>query len=167
MEQDENEGLERLAAAALARAAETIADIFETTEEDGPAKLLLSALTLVVKFSLREHDRVVTIGRDHRPPDNISDSTSLYVTKPTTTDGLPKLAVWAYDHTGRLLGHAGWRRAVVEIYPGPPEVVTGIFGGRGRNMKEVHEIRFTLAELRNDPWATASKILDWASWSFG
>ncbi len=127
MEQDENEGLERLAAAALARAAETIADIFETTEEDGPAKLLLSALTLVVKFSLREHDRVVTIGRDHRPPDNISDSTSLYVTKPTTTDGLPKLAVWAYDHTGRLLGHAGWRRAVVEIYPGPPEVVTGIF----------------------------------------
>ncbi|WP_456817244.1 hypothetical protein [Bradyrhizobium sp. USDA 4520] len=115
MEQDENEGLERLAAAALARTAETIADIFETTEEDGPAKLLLSALTLVVKFSLREHDRVVTIGRDHRPPDNISDSTSLYVTKPTTTDGLPKLAVWAYDHTGDTGEVPGDRHAPSQV----------------------------------------------------
>ncbi|QOZ33220.1 hypothetical protein [Bradyrhizobium sp. CCBAU 53421] len=167
MAKDENDALERLAATALAQAAETIVDIFETAEEDGAAKLLLVGLTLVVKFGLREHDRVVVIGPDQRPPDDISESTSLYLTKPITADDHVNLAVWAYDHSGRLLGKVGWRRASVEIYPGAPEIVTGIFGGRGRGPRDVQVLRFTMAELRSDPWVTAGKILDWASWSFG
>jgi len=166
--EQKNDGFRRLKKTALKNAAETIDDIVDCCEEVGPAKLVFCAIQVVAKIGQREHERVAFIRSDESPPDRIEDSTSLFVRPASTTDGHIDFAIWAYDHTGRLLAKPGWRRAIVEIeLSGLTAEISSSFLGRGRHGKDVHVLRFTAKEITSDPWDAATKIFDWASWSFG
>jgi hypothetical protein len=159
---------DRLKASASEQVAATLDDIVDCCEEQGPARLIFCALQSVAKIGQHEHEHIVFISAEQSPPDEIEASTSIYVSHPTETDGHTDFAVWAYDHSGRLLGKVGWRRAIVEIdHSGTTPEISSSFLGRGRQGKDVQALRFTAAEIEADPWAAATMIVDWASWSFG
>jgi len=166
---EEEDAFDRLSKKAAAETISTCEDIFEQTEQFGAAKIMFAGLFALPKFGQREHTSVVVLGPGELPPDKIEASIKLYVSAPTITGDHFDFAVFAYDHSGRLLGKEGWRRAVVEVENATseaPELSTS-FLGRGSRGKDVHSIRFTEGELLRDPWQCAVKIFDWASWSFG
>jgi hypothetical protein len=166
--EQKNDGFRRLTATALEKAAETVDDIIECSEEVGLAKLVFCAMRVVAKIGQHEHERVAFIPADETPPDQIEASTSLYVSSTSAADDHVDFAIWAFDHRGRFLGQPGWRRAIVEIeLSGSAPEISSSFLGRGRDGKDVHVLRFTAEEVMSDPWGSATKIFDWASWSFG
>lgn len=148
---------------------ETCEDLIEQTEQPGAAKLLFAALAAIPKFGQREHVGFKLLQPGTFPPEDIKESIYLYVSAPSITGNHFDFAIFGYDHTGRLLGKIGWRRAVVEVEAnssGAPEVSSS-FLGRGSKGKDVMSVRFSEAELIADPWGCASKLYDWASCSFG
>jgi hypothetical protein len=164
---DQKRGLGRLLKSAAADAVLTGEDIFDQTEQDGAAKLLFAALHLVAKISRKEHESVVLLSTTEFPPEMIEASTTLYISAPTITGDHFDFAVFAYDHSGRLLGHQAWRRSIAEVEKTKSKLPELSTSGRGRRSKDVTAIRFTEAEVLGDPWGCAVKIFDWASWSFG
>jgi hypothetical protein len=164
-----SEAFKRLERDALKAAAQTGQDIIECSEESDLIKLLFCALRMVVKLGQREHERIQIIVADAMPPDNIEASTKLYVASPTISHEHVDFAIWAYDHTGRLRGEEGWRRAVVEIdmIPGQAPEASAATLRSNKSRRDVYVLRFTADEVFTDPWGSAVKILDWAVASFG
>ncbi|MHC2582675.1 hypothetical protein ACVI1J_005150 [Bradyrhizobium diazoefficiens] len=128
-------------------------------------RLIFTALVLVAKTAQREHTSVHFLEPNTSPPDLLEASTRMYVS-PQLHPGHTgfDFAVYAYDHRPRYLPEAGWRRLIVETDTGPSLPLDA-----NVSRAEAAESRMILThgQIEADAWLVASRIFDWASWSFG
>lgn len=154
---------------ALIAALDTINDRLDQLEDmpgsSDVERLIFAALTLVAKIDQREHTSVHFLEPNSSPPELLEASTRMYVS-PQLHPGHAgfDFAVYAYDHRPRYLPKPGWRRLIVETDTGPNLPLDADV-----SRAEAAESRMILThgQIEADAWLAASKIFDWASWSFG
>jgi hypothetical protein len=164
-----DEAIKTLRNRAVIAALDTITDYLDQIDEmDGGSdveRLIFAALTLVAKTDRREHTSVHFLEPNSSPAESLEASTSLYIS-PQAHIGQANFdfAVFAYDHRPRYLPNPGWRRLVFETDSGPNAPLAAEV-----SRAEAADSRMVLThgQIEADAWLAASKIFDWASWSFG
>jgi hypothetical protein len=164
-----DEAIKTLRDRALIAALDTVLDELDQIDEmpgrSATERLMFKALTLVAKVARREHTSVDFLEPNSRPPEELEASTRLYVSPQIQSqDGEFDFAVYAYDHRPRYLSKPGWRRLVVEADVGPN---TPLSDEVSRADAADTRMVFTHGQIEGDAWLVASRIFDWASWSFG
>jgi outer membrane protease len=129
-------------------------------------KLIFSALVLFAKVGQREHVNVQFLEPRTLPPEEISASTTLYISSQKSLDPVRfDFAVYAYDHKPRVLSQPGWRRMVVECEIS--SVLYPLLAADDRRALRLTIMRLSSRNIEDFPWNSAESIFDWASWSFG
>jgi hypothetical protein len=162
-----DEAIKTLRDRALIAAFDTVLDELDQIDEmpgrSTTERLMFKALTLVAKVAQREHTSVDFLEPNSHPPEE--PSTRLYVSPQIHSQhGEFDFAVYAYDHRPRYLPKPGWRRLVVEADIGPN---TPLSAEVSRADAADTRMVFTHGQIEADAWLVASRIFDWASWSFG
>jgi hypothetical protein len=154
---------------ALIAALDTIEDELDQVDDmpgrSATERLIFKALWLVAKIAQREHTSVDFLELSCAPPEALDASTRLYVSPQIQSHhGGFDFAVYAYDHKPRYLPKPGWRRLVVETDNGPNAPLSAEV-----SRSEATDSRWVLThgQIETDAWLVASRIFDWASWSFG
>jgi hypothetical protein len=165
-----DEAIKTLRDRALIAALDTVLDQLDQIDEmpgrSTTERLMFRALTLVAKVAQREHTSVDFLEPNSRPPEALEASTRLYVSPQMihSQHGEFDFAVYAYDHRARYLPKPSWRRLVVEADIGPN---TPLSDEVSRADAADTRMVFTHGQIEADAWLVASRIFDWASWSFG
>jgi hypothetical protein len=165
----DDEPLKILRDRALIAALDTIADELDQIDampgRSAPERLIFKALSLVAKMAQREHTSVHFLEPNSLPPETLEAPTRLYVSPQIQSHhGGFDFAVYAYDHKPRYLPKPGWRRLVVETDIGPN---TPLSAEVSRSEAADSRMVLTHGQIEGDAWLAASRIFDWASWSFG
>lgn len=162
----EVEGFGALRGAIINQVIETTDDVFDQMEGTDTEKLIYSAMVLFAKVSQREHVNLQFLKSKVLPPEELSATTTLFVTRQKSLDSSAfDFAVHAYDHRPTVLKAPGWRRLIVECdmsdeaYP----IVTA------DDRRALHQRVMYLSKrnITSSSWECAASIFDWASWTFG